>query len=134
LNLSRRKPSVLASRQDWRISSEVRFDTKLHGPAVFFILKKTITVRTFLIGCIGRVVQVHKFAKDLEVLVDAVLRRGIDLEVRFDVAVAFSVAAEFVEVGGTACAGEAKAQRAGSSAAAPRAPAGSVSMPDTTSA
>src|SRR3546814_6939733 len=67
--------------------------------------------RPALISPIRRVVEVHELREELHLLDDAVFHRGVELEVRLDVAILLSVAADLVEIARPVSTGEADAER-----------------------
>src|SRR3546814_16620184 len=67
--------------------------------------------RPALISPIRRVVEVHELREELHLLDDAVFHRGVELEVRLDVAILLRVAADLVEIARPVSTGEADAER-----------------------
>src|SRR3546814_10040380 len=73
------------------LPSEVCADAEFPRPRIGFGLEQAITARPALISPIRRVVAVHELREELHLPDDAVFHRGVELEVRLDVAILLSV-------------------------------------------
>src|SRR3546814_5885517 len=93
------------------LPSEVCADAEFPRPRIGFGLEQAITARPALISPIRRVVEVHELREELHLLDEAVFHRGVELEVRLDVASLLSDPAGTAEIARPVSTGEADAER-----------------------